>query len=119
MTQTIIVSISIIALFFYYYEIVLPIKREQIQVPIIHDQDLYLGWMDLIQANINTSFSAYHCHQCRKLIILFDQRFRKEIPPHIFNEWVDNMYSRLDHKYKAVLTEDTGLSDLTSSALIS
>lgn len=111
------IATTLFILVIYYYEIVLPVKREKPR-PTIIDRNMSLEWMDFIHANIYSSYSAYHCHQCRKLIILFDQRFRKEVHPEVFNEWINNMYNRLDNKYKAILTEDISPGNMTIDTLL-
>ncbi len=93
--------------FLYYYEVKKPVDREA-------DFDLRHQWMEFIQANIYASFTKYHCHQCRKMIVLFDERFRRETPPVIFNEWINSLYDRLDTRYKNICTEDDRLSSVTS-----
>lgn len=108
---TIAITAAIVsACFLYHYEVCRPIREEQLPRP----YPLKYEWFDFIRANIAHSASKWQCHQCRKLIILFDVRFRKETPPHIFNDWVDTLYNVLDTKYKLFVTEDDCLSDFTS-----
>lgn len=98
----------------YYYEIKKPVDQGIPDQP----RDLRYEWFDFIRANINQCRTGYHCHQCRKLIVLFDQRFRKDMPPQIIVEWVEQLYNYLDNKYKSILSEDEGLSNLTSENVI-
>lgn len=86
----------------YHYEIKQPAQPDILN----RKRDLKYEWFDFIRANINRSFTSYHCHQCRELISFFDQRFRREVPPHIFNEWVQALWNYLDTKYKTLLKED-------------
>ncbi len=95
-------------LFLYYYEVKKPVDKEVVF-------DIRHQWMEFIQANIYASFTKYHCHQCRKMIVLFDQRFRRETPPSIFNEWISQLYDRLDTRYRNICTEDDRLSSITSA----
>ena len=98
----------------YNYEIRKPVDQG------IQDRsrDLKYEWFDFIRANIYQSHNAWHCHQCRKLIVLFDLRYRKETPPAIFNEWINTLYNVLDTKYKTILKEDEGLSNLNSQNVL-
>lgn len=98
----------------YHYEIKSPVDRGTQD----HSRDLKYEWFDFIRANIAQSFTSYHCHQCRKLIVLFDQRFRKEVPPHIFNDWINTLYNVLDTKYKTLVKEDEGLSSINSDNVL-
>lgn len=95
--------------FLYYYEIAQPVREEQKPPRSLRDE-----WIDFINANIIQSKTTYHCHQCRKMIMLFDLRFRKVTPPQPFMEYMENLYNRLDTRYKCIKQEDDGLSNLTS-----
>ena len=100
--------------FLYFYEVKRPVDREFNEQSL----DLRTDWMDFINANIRASFTKYHCHQCSKMIELFNARFRKETPPYIFNEWINQLYNRLDSRYKNICTEDDRLSNITSDDAI-
>lgn len=91
------------ACFLWKYEICAPIEEEQ-------KRPIRYQWFDFIQANINESFTKWHCYQCCKMIALFDSRFRKEIPPHIFNDYIQILYNLLDTKYKTICTQEDELS---------
>lgn len=98
------------ACFLYYYEILLPEGKKQTPQarPWLRE-----GWINFIHANINQSFAKIHCHQCHKLILLFAAKFRKETPPHIFNNIMESLYNSLDTKYKTLLTEDERFGNMS------
>lgn len=98
----------------YNYEIRVPVDKGIPDAP----RDFKYEWFDFIRANIHQSRTAYHCHQCRKLIVLFDSRYRKEVPPAIFNDWINTLYNILDTKYKTIVKEDEGLSTLNSENVL-
>lgn len=106
-----ITALIIAGCFLYQYEIVLPVKREMKDNK---KQPLNIEWIDFIHANINSCFTEYHIHQCRKLIILFEQKFRNQIPPHVFSDCVESLFNRLDTRYKTIRNEDDRLSNLTA-----
>lgn len=103
-------SIVVILVLLYYYEIVAPVNREQKEIK----PSLKFVWIDFIYVNINSCYTEYHCLQCKKLIQLFEIRFKKEIPAQLFYDCIENMYNRLDTKYKLFALDDERLSNLSA-----
>jgi hypothetical protein len=76
-----------------------------------------LSWEDFIEANINACKTSEECIICRKLIELFDKKFRGKIPAQVFYDHIEIFWNRLDTKYKVIKKQEE-MSELTIDQLL-
>lgn len=95
------------AIFLLHYEVFKPVREE-------HRKGLRDQWIDFISDNINGCTTLYHCYQCRKMISLFEARFKKHTPPHLYYSYVELLSKRLDLREKCIAVKENAISQFTS-----
>jgi len=84
----------------HYYEIIVPKKKHV-------NYSVYQAWIDFIKVNIDTCKTTDQCMECTNLIKSFSRMFRPHMPQENFINLLNDLYNRLDTKYKLLITEET------------